>query len=178
MFKVHNPLSRFHATAANFDEGGLGKGLIDNILEAYNFIANNYCVGDELFFFGFSRGAYTVRSVAGLVCEIGILKPAFIPQFIKQYNSYINSKNTDPVPPFSQYAPWIKYLTEQGEKSITIADNVNVKVIGVWDTVGSLGVPDLGHFWNWHKADTRLYQFQNTNINDRKTPSFLSTVPY
>lgn len=141
--------------------------MLENILEAYCFIANNYCVGDELFFFGFSRGAYTVRCVAGLICEIGVLKPASIPDFIIHYNRYTTSKSKGPIGKFSDYAPWKAYIASVGEKKIAIADKVDIQVIGVWDTVGALGVPDLGHFWTWHKADVRQYQFQDTNLNDR-----------
>jgi uncharacterized protein (DUF2235 family) len=53
--------------------GGItGKGLDKNILDCYRFLVHNYEEGDALYFFGFSRGAYTVRSLAGLVCNCGI----------------------------------------------------------------------------------------------------------
>jgi hypothetical protein len=48
-------------------QGGVGAGLAENVIEAYNFIVMNYQEGDEIFCFGFSRGAYTARAVAGLV---------------------------------------------------------------------------------------------------------------
>ena len=47
--------------AAKF-EGGTGAGLAENVCEAYNFVVNNYSPGDEIYVFGFSRGAYTARA--------------------------------------------------------------------------------------------------------------------
>lgn len=43
-------------------EGGTGAGLAENVCEAYNFVVNNWTDGDELYIFGFSRGAYTARA--------------------------------------------------------------------------------------------------------------------
>src|SRR4051812_43667411 len=50
-----------------------GYGLDDNILDAYRWLCINYRAGDQLFLFGFSRGAYTVRALAGLMNMIGLL---------------------------------------------------------------------------------------------------------
>src|SRR5690349_19334729 len=47
-------------------DGALGTGLSQNVQQAYRFLADNYADGDQIFLFGFSRGAYTVRSLAGL----------------------------------------------------------------------------------------------------------------
>jgi uncharacterized protein (DUF2235 family) len=47
--------------------GAFGKGLDLVIADAYRFLCMNYSIGDEIYFFGFSRGAYTVRSLAGLI---------------------------------------------------------------------------------------------------------------
>lgn len=146
-------------------QGGLGIGLVENIIEAYNFIANNYSPGDELFFFGFSRGAYTVRAVAGLVGDIGVLRPASLPSFIQHYNPYIHSDLDRPTK-FSAFKPWLDFIQEHPDYAIQTKDTVTIQVVGVWDTVGSLGVPDIGHFWKVYKSDPKAYQFYNTNLND------------
>jgi uncharacterized protein (DUF2235 family) len=57
-------IGSYHSAAAG---GALGKGLDKNIKDCYRFIVHNYEVGDELFLFGFSRGAYTVRSLCGMI---------------------------------------------------------------------------------------------------------------
>ena len=61
--------------AESLRQGATGAGLEENIIEAYNFIVLNYEPGDEIFCFGFSRGAYTARAVAGLVTDIGVISP-------------------------------------------------------------------------------------------------------
>ncbi len=147
--------------------------MIENILEAYNFLANNYRAGDQLFFFGFSRGAYTVRAAAGLVCQLGILKPASMPTFIALYNDYIHRKD-GVEESFNVFPAW-KAFTKSGEYAVASPSDIKIQVIGVWDTVGALGVPNLGHWFKWHKADQKAYQFYDTSLNDRKfRASFLS----
>jgi hypothetical protein len=139
--------------------------LAENVIEAYNFIANNYSPGDELFFFGFSRGAYTVRAAAGLVGDIGVLKPASLPAFIKHYNEWTHAENDRPKL-FKEFKPWVKYTKETPEYFTDVKENVTIQVVGVWDTVGSLGIPDIGHVWTIHKADRKAYQFYNTDLNE------------
>ena len=56
--------------------GGMGAGLDRNIMSGYRYLTDNYETGDEIYLFGFSRGAYTVRSLAGMVGKCGLLDPA------------------------------------------------------------------------------------------------------
>jgi uncharacterized protein (DUF2235 family) len=68
--------------------GTLGKGLDENIRLAYEWLVENYDGGDEIFIFGFSRGAYTARSLAGLIAKLGILKhgsPIGVSQLYERY---------------------------------------------------------------------------------------------
>ena len=152
--------------------GGLGIGLIENILEAYNFLANNYRAGDQLFFFGFSRGAYTVRATAGPVCQLGVLKPAAMPVFISNYNVYIH-RNDGIEEDFTEYPPW-KNFSDRGGHVISPPADIKIQVIGVWDTVGALGIPDLGHWFKWYKADKKAYQFYDTSLNDSESCNFVN----
>ncbi|KAF4814013.1 hypotheticall protein [Colletotrichum tropicale] len=69
-------------------QGGFGVGLSGDVVEAYNFIVNNYAPEDEIFCFGFSRGAYTARSVAGLITDIGIIQPHEMQDFPELYSLY------------------------------------------------------------------------------------------
>jgi len=59
-----------------FSGGITGKGIDKNIQDCYRFVVHNYEPGDGLYLFGFSRGAYTVRSLAGLIRNCGILRRA------------------------------------------------------------------------------------------------------
>ncbi|MFP6664269.1 MAG: DUF2235 domain-containing protein [Deltaproteobacteria bacterium] len=111
--------------------GAASLGLLKNVQDSYRFIVQNYREGDELFLFGFSRGAYTVRCLAGMLNNCGILKrknASEIPQafdFYKQRNAK----------PGSQTArEWRKQHSGSPRRGA-------VRFIGVWDTVGALGVP-------------------------------------
>lgn len=160
-------------------QGGLGIGLIENVLEAYNFIVSNYCPGDELFFFGFSRGAFTVRSAAGLVSTIGIIRPCYMQTFIRHYTAWQKflTEHQDKNIEMSSYEPWVNFITQNKNVFITQASKGTVEkkfrdaepvvqVIGVWDTVGSLGVPDMGHWLQVWKSDKAPYKFHDVNLND------------
>jgi Uncharacterized alpha/beta hydrolase domain (DUF2235) len=72
--------------------GVAGYGLDDEIIEAYTWLIENFDDGDEIFIFGFSRGAYTARSLSGLVSKCGILKlgaPLSIEQLYTRYRLYV-----------------------------------------------------------------------------------------
>lgn len=129
--------------------GAFGAGLSENIAHAYRFLVNNYCADDELYLFGFSRGAYTARSLVGLIRNSGLLKKQHSGRFSVAYELYRDrSEGTQPkanlADTFRQQFSW----------------QPEVKFVGVWDTVGSLGVPDsliskwLGSKWTFH--DVRL----------------------
>ena len=109
--------------------GGLGWGLDTDVTQIYDFICNNYEAGDELFFFGFSRGAFTVRSVAGLVCEVGVLAAEHMSRFPELWREYRKGTKNEP---FNKSAWYLDNKDELGLKE------VRVKVVGVWDTVGAL----------------------------------------
>ncbi|KAG8859911.1 hypothetical protein FRB91_005781 [Serendipita sp. 411] len=75
-----------------------GLNLDVHVLEAYTFFANNYEDGDRLFLFGFSRGAFTARAVASLICNAGLLKKdslQYLPMIYKEYKSRLNPQPDD-----------------------------------------------------------------------------------
>lgn len=120
-------IGSYHSSAAG---GALGKGLDKNIKDCYRFIVHNYDVGDELFFFGFSRGAYTVRSLCGLINNCSILKKEKSKLINKAFDLYKNSK----------YRVSHAYSI-QFRKDNSLSDKTPIKFVGVWDTVGSMGLP-------------------------------------
>ena len=141
--------------------GAFGAGLMANVREAYAWISHNWCPDDEIYLFGFSRGAYTVRSIAGLICSFGILTRRGMDGIADVLNAYRQHQFKDP-----------DYLRALGEKYERVAPAVPVKCIGVWDTVGSLGIPDtyiLGKtLWPVDAILGRInaqYQFSDTNLH-------------
>ena len=77
--------------------GGLGVGLSRNVQECYGFLVDNYEPGDQLYFFGFSRGAFTARSTVGFVRNSGILRRAHRHRIKDAYRLYRNPRrDTEP----------------------------------------------------------------------------------
>ncbi len=115
-------------------DGATGTGISKNILQAYKFLMSNYEPGDELFLFGFSRGAFTVRSLSGLIRNSGILDVKYSERLSQAYNLY-RSRHPS-FHPKSEEATLFR-------KTYAIEETTRIKFIGVWDTVGALGNPLL-----------------------------------
>jgi len=116
-------------------EGATGSGLSRNIRDAYRYLIRTYEPGDELFLFGFSRGAFTVRSLAGLIRNSGLLRPDAIDQVDKAYKLYRSRRKG--AHPKELEATLFR-------RTYAVADVIQIKFIGVWDTVGALGNPVWG----------------------------------
>ncbi len=116
-----------------FLDGATGDGVDDNIRAAYMFLSQNYLPGDEIFLFGFSRGAFTARSLAGFIGKCGLLKRNQL-GLIRTAWSYYRSRTPGRSPQdFS--------LRHGGTPADPINHAPRIRFIGVWDTVGALGVP-------------------------------------
>ena len=115
-----------------FRGGIFGRGISDNIIDAYSFIVSNYENGDEIFLFGFSRGAFTARSIAGLIHNLGVLKRHKLPLVAEAYKHYKN-KTLDWKPKGKEADGWRHENCHPWPTKI--------KFLGVWDTVGALGAP-------------------------------------
>ncbi|KAF2717279.1 hypothetical protein K431DRAFT_288659 [Polychaeton citri CBS 116435] len=150
--------------------GGTGLGLSENIREAYAFLASNYSEHDQLvphdsiFLVGFSRGAFTARSIAGLIGAIGVLKRHAMPHFYEIFKDWENAGNPNYQPIFfdnyfkverdvDKFCPDIdlahdktklgQYMDQYRDHLIqlSLTQEARVKCVGVWDTVGALGIP-------------------------------------
>ncbi len=134
-------------------DGATGYGISEKILQAYLFIINNYTPNDELFLFGFSRGAFTVRSLAGLIRNSGILKTENIHLIPKAYNIY-HSRRTEFQPREIEATLF--------RKTYAVEETTRIKFIGVWDTVGALGNPLF-----MKSLLSRRNQFHDTDLSSR-----------
>ncbi len=121
--------------------GVFGKGLDDNIRLAYEWLVENYNDGDEIFIFGFSRGAYTARSLSGLIAKLGILKPGSPIGIAQLYDRY---KRGDEETIWRladmQSSGSLQNITTEERWLLKYSQRADVKMVGVWDTVGSLGL--------------------------------------
>lgn len=136
----------------------MGFGLDENVCTAYNFICNNYADGDDILLFGFSRGAYTARALAGLVIDVGIIPPGEMTKFPEMYGEY--KKRQDCA--VFQLSDWFQ---ENGH--IVLYQDVKTSFVGVWDTIGALGIPESGFssMTGWNKG----YQFWDTQLHPSMT---------
>jgi len=148
--------------------GAFGVGLSRNVKAAYRLLVENYEPGDELFVFGFSRGAYTARSTVGLVHNCGVLRRDQAGRLDEAYDLY-RSRSVRP-----------RDLEAQLFRR-SYSHRPRVRFLGVWDTVGSLGIPTTGlglaalvnRRWGFHDTTlsrTVVSAFQALAIDERRKP--------
>lgn len=118
--------------------------------EGYQFLSSNYVANDEIFIFGFSRGAFTARSISGLVDVVGVLTKdglPFLPEIFRDVQNRHNMNYTPKHPdiPFPDKPSALdpRYASELQRLGLTRL-RVPIRVVGVWDTVGALGTPKVG----------------------------------
>ena len=126
--------------------GAFGRGLSENILEGYAWLSRRHQPGDDIYVFGFSRGAYTARSLAGLIRKCGLLNTVSDKAITAAYDIY-RDKDLHPDNPKA-----VDFRARHSRET-------RIRFIGVWDTVGSLGIPISQipfsrDFYQWH--DTEL----------------------
>ena len=155
--------------------GAFGQGLSRNIREAYRWLATHYQQDDELFFFGFSRGAFTVRSLVGFVRACGLLRADDLDSLDDAYDLYRKADGAD--------AEELRAF--RAGHNVRTIDSLNVAFLGVWETVGALGIPVVGlrsllarRRWKFH--DYRLSShvkraYQALAIDEKRTP-FLAAL--
>jgi uncharacterized protein (DUF2235 family) len=129
--------------------GAFGIGLDRNIIESYRFLIHNYEDGDEIYLFGFSRGSYTVRSLAGLLHWSGLLDRSAMRQIYRAYGIYRLTDDKE-------------RAQEALEFRKEVSTEVNITALGCFDTVGALGIPKLHPFLPLADLLDAKYRFHDT----------------
>lgn len=132
--------------------GAFGLGLSRNIRAAYRFLVETYEPGDILYLVGFSRGAFTARSLAGFIRNAGILRPEHSNLIDKAYTLY--RKRSSATHPNSVAARLFRS---------SYSREADIHFIGVWDTVGANGIPLSG--WRLINVINRRWQFHDTQLS-------------
>ncbi|QHG16654.1 DUF2235 domain-containing protein [Nostoc sp. ATCC 53789] len=132
--------------------GATGLGIDRNIEDGYRFLSLNYVPGDEIYLFGFSRGAYTVRSLAGMIYCSGLLDRPHVTKAHEAYELYRKRG----VKPKDQEA--VEYRQAYG-------DRVPITLLGCFDTVGALGIPGIPAFSKLSEQLNKRYRFHDTTLN-------------
>ncbi len=131
--------------------GAFGSGMELNVRALYRFIVNNYADGDELYFFGFSRGAFTVRTLSGFMDKVGLLHKRdeyYTPELYRLYESSEPYGSTK----------WEHAFRNVAERRPCPP----IRFIGVFDTVGSLGAPGaIGQLFAKDK-----YKYHDIGLNN------------
>ena len=175
---VHRDSGIVVKTLVKWGGGLFGHGLLANLVDAYRFLIFNYEPGDEIFIFGFSRGAFSARSFAGLLHASGILSKSNaerISEAIDHYTNFKSETERDSKTERDRQFRW-KYgrevCVDEAEDAwrcktfpleYKAGDGyiLSIKYIGVWDTVGALGLPN--HWWISHIFN-RKYLFHDTEL--------------
>ncbi|MEP2990377.1 MAG: DUF2235 domain-containing protein [Parasphingorhabdus sp.] len=143
--------------------GALGHGLDEDVIEAYRWLMGNFTQkkgetpSDEIYIFGFSRGAFTARSLSGMIARCGLLRAGAPLSVEELYNRYrMDSKAPSLVELYDKDNP-----TAAERRLMRHSRRVIIRMIGVWDTVGALGVP----FGNIPGISRRRFGFHNTDLS-------------
>lgn len=142
--------------------GAFGLGIDHRILKCYRFLCLNYRPGDNIYVFGFSRGAYTVRSLVGLIYNCGLLRSEQVRMIPQAYSIY-RQPNSD------------KESAPSGSKSVAFRDKYaiadmpdgrpRIQFMGLWDTVKALGIPDILLLRQLSKYVNEKYEFHDHKLS-------------
>lgn len=143
--------------------GMFGARLSDNVRSGYRWLTENYDLGDEIYIFGFSRGAFTARSLVGLIARCGLLAPNSPISFAQLFERY---QREDAVLPIYKLFNFKGQRAQLGFEERALLDTSYyfrylITMVGVWDTVGSIGVP----FANLKGISRRTLKFHNTRLS-------------
>ena len=150
-------------------QGAFGQGLVQKVQDGYTKIAHTYEPGDEIYLFGFSRGAYTARSLAGMIANCGLPTGKFTDDCVTQA--------------FAAYRDPINRASILGKLGACGLGDATIRMVGVWDTVGSMGIPAI-----FGGVDEKNFGFPDTGLHpdvknayqclavDEKRPQFPATL--
>ncbi|WOH66045.1 DUF2235 domain-containing protein [Bradyrhizobium sp. BWA-3-5] len=151
-----------------------GYGLDDNVLSAYAFLVHHYQAGDAIYLFGFSRGAYTVRVLAGLIHKIGLITPEQVNLAGSGLIAYKQFSSDEAPKLRAKFKSALEVAA--GEDAVQTAfDNAaqfaritssrwpTIRFVGVWDTVASVIVPRADRFY-WPSLEELAFTLVNPSV--------------
>ncbi|KAI5116599.1 hypothetical protein M0805_006777 [Coniferiporia weirii] len=138
------------------------KNLSHHVMSGYKFLMQNYKKGDKICIFGFSRGAYTARTLAGMIHKVGLLPIWNEQQVPFAYGMYKDDKSG-------------RGQSDKFKKAFT-AGEVKIDFVGVWDTVASIGLfPTTLPFTN---SNTSIKTFRHALSLDERRVKFKPYMHY
>jgi hypothetical protein len=158
--------------------GAVGYGLSAKVLEGYQWLVDHYDDGDEVYLFGFSRGAFTARSIGGLIKTCGLLRRDSAMTVADIFKRYRAGKDAASILAIERASRGGR-LDAADRRLLDSSRRVEIEMIGVWDTVGSLGVPwtavpwiGRGNFFFHNTYPSELYRHmvQAVAVDEHRGP--------
>jgi uncharacterized protein (DUF2235 family) len=153
-----------HVKPLKIFAGATGWGLSRNVMHLYKELSRVYDPGDEIYMFGFSRGAFTVRTLVGLIATCGLINPERLER--KTFRGLESSVKNAYRAYRKCYRPWLWRWFLSPPRNVGaqfrakhFVEEVKIRFVGVWDTVDAVGLP-------FHLSDVlngTLYQFKFPN---------------
>jgi uncharacterized protein (DUF2235 family) len=139
------PVARWMSRTAGL---AFGTGLRSNLGEAYTWLMRNWSPGDEVYVFGFSRGAYSARSVVGMLRSIGLMRPGsenLVPYAVSNYAAKNREWSDD---------DWAQLHTFSAAfaQHVDGRSSTPVAFLGLWDTVKAAGILRWDIKWPWSRT--------------------------
>jgi uncharacterized protein (DUF2235 family) len=162
-----------------------GIGMRENLAEAYTFLLQHWQPGDRLYVFGFSRGAYTARALAGLLYRVGVMRPGS--ENLVQYavNAYARNKRRWNEEDWDQIDRFAHAFSITHGRSLAVP----VEFLGIWDTVKAAGVlrrdlkwpytrqlPNVRSIWHAVSLDERRRPFREYLVEAGSAATRLNEV--
>ncbi len=168
-------------------EGAVGLGLVARVVRGYTYLSRVYEPGDSVFILGFSRGAYTARSLAGFVTRQGLLDWKAM-QLVagseesysaglaawQQYKKAIFQNKGNLLQQLAQVVSSLHDRFDLGlhpSPKLQFVGNVGITAVGVWDTVGALGIPDIEEK-DGSAVRVDVFQFCDAILNSKVAHGF------
>ncbi len=156
--RLKHPPKLVHRKLSNLAGAAAGYGVARRIKEAYAFLVQHYEHGDNVYLFGFSRGAYAVRSLAGFVQKVGVLLQRDIAHVEEAFHAYEYGGNLQRV---------MRKLGFPSPANRERRTDLSIHMIGVWDTVAAHGVP---------RSVQWLHPSLDTTFHDTRVPDYVANV--
>lgn len=160
--------------------GGFGAGVIKRIVRGYTYISRNYEPGANIYIIGFSRGAYTARALAGLIAGKGLLSKVSVEDDKEKayrlgseaWFQYRKSMANQPhvLAKLAEIMTNLPAFMSQGSlKNSDLIQVESIKAVGVWDTVGAMGIPE----YNSNETETiDAFRFVDKVLNPKVQHGF------
>ena len=157
--------------------GAFGFGLFQNVVATYRYLMFNYMPGDEVYIFGFSRGAFTARSLAGMIRKCGILnmdQTGMLEEALALYRMTGDEGHPDcPLAQRFRAENTPEMIMKEKDRAWRRANGYDpredlpffrIRYLGVWDTVGAMGIPR--HLWiEWLLRTNERHKFHNLKLS-------------